>query len=861
MLTATEASVTDLVAWRLRSAQEVGAEGSAVSRPDFSDQDWLPARVPTTVLNTLIENGRHPDWYVGTRLAEIEPEPFRHPWWFRTVFEGRHDGTTLLGFDGINHSANVWLNGHLVAGASTVRGAYRRFWFDVSDHLEEANALAVEVLPPEPGDFAPGFVDWNHPPPDRSTGIFRPVVLRRVGSGSLHHPFARSQIDFASGDARLTLQVQAVNHAPRALEGRLVGRVDGRGFSQTVTLDPGESRWIELRADDHEALVVRNARLWWPVGMGEPALYEMDLHLEVAAQVSDVARIDFGIRQVEDYWTEGGDRGFRVNRRPVLIKGAGWTDELFLGDRPEKTRAQVEYARHAHLNCIRLEGIWGRDHTLYDACDRQGILLMVGWSCHWEHEQYLGKEADPRYGGTTSSDDIDLLARSWEDQLLWLRHHPSILTWAVASDKLPPPELERRYLEAFRRLDPDRPHLVSTAGVGSEQAIITEGELISEVSGSSGMKMLGPYDYTPPLYWFEDRKLGGAWGFNTETGPGAQPPVLESIRRMIPEEDLWPMGPAWDFHCALNEFDRLDTFREALGHRLGEAASLEEFALKAQILNYELMRPMFEAYRASRGRATGVIQWMLNAAWPKMYWQLYDYFLTPNAAYFAARKACQPLHLLYDYAEQAVDLVNEPNRTAEGLEAEVRVLSLETEELLSRRLSLTASPDSVARVLELPAEEAWGPTWFLDLRLRSSGETVDRNFYWLSRKPDVLDYGRRVEPWPYYTPSLESADFTSLDRLPGARLEVSLGSSHEGEWTRTTVTLKNPGAALAFFVEMILLDPDGRVPLVPVFWSDNYVSVLPGENRRLEVRHPRREGTRLSIRGGNLEARTVEVGG
>jgi exo-1,4-beta-D-glucosaminidase len=269
---------------------------------------------------------------------------------------------------------------------------------------------------------------------------------------------------------------------------------------------------------------------------------------------------------------------------------------------------------------------------------------------------------------------------------------------------------------------------------------------------------------------------------------------------------------------------------------------------------------MFEAYRAARGRATGVIHWMLNAAWPKMYWQLYDYFLVPSAAYFAARKACQPLHLLYDYAEQAVDLVNDTDRKAEGLEAEVRVLSLEAEELLKRRLPLAAPPDSVSRVVQLSADEAWGPAWFLDLRLVSSGETVDRSFYWLSQKRDVLDYPRRVQPWPFHTASLQYADFTSLNRLPPAEVEISLRSTHEGEWTRTTVSLENPGSTLAFFVEMVLLDSGERGPLVPVFWSDNDVSLLPGETRRLEVRHPRREGTRLSVRGWNLDTRTLEVG-
>jgi len=187
-----------------------------------------------------------------------------------------------------------------------------------------------------------------------------------------------------------------------------------------------------------------------------------------------------------------------------------------------------------NLNCIRLEGIWGKDHSLYDLCDRYGILMMVGWSCHWEHEQYLGKPVDERFGGITSPEDIDLMAKSWTDQVIWLRNHPSILVWAVGSDKIPHPDLERRYIDTFEKYEPTRPYLASTGGVGSEQAIIGSEVIVSDVSGQTGVKMLGPYAYTPPVYWYEDKKRGGAYGFNTETGPGVQVPVLQSLKKMIP---------------------------------------------------------------------------------------------------------------------------------------------------------------------------------------------------------------------------------------------------------------------------------------------------------------------------------------
>ncbi|MCL5280708.1 MAG: glycoside hydrolase family 2, partial [Planctomycetes bacterium] len=383
--------------------------------------------------------------------------------------------------------------------------------------------------------------------------------------------------------------------------------------------------------------------------------------------------------------------------------------------------AELQYVRHMNLNCIRCEGIWGKDRMLYDLCDEYGILVMAGWSCQWEHEQYLGKPVDERYGGVTTPEDIELVSRSWRDQLLALRNHPSIFVWAVASDKLPAPALERKYQEIFRNCDPTRPYLASTGGVGSEQRIVCREELTSEVSGSSGVKMLGPYEHTPPVYWYTDTRRGGAYGFNTETCPGAAVPTLESLQKMIPPDQLWPMGESWDFHCGRNEFRTLDRYREALTRRYGAAGSVEEFARKAQTMNYELMRPMFEAFRVHEGRATGVIQWMLNAAWPKMYWQLYDWYLMPTGALYGAKKACEPLQLVYDYGDNSIYFVGAvfPERsqiegpiTGARLYADIQVHDAESKSVLMTHVPLDAGSGTAQKVFELPPLERISTSYF-----------------------------------------------------------------------------------------------------------------------------------------------------
>lgn len=890
--------------WLIRAGREVCALGEDVSRPGFHTADWLPASVPGTVLGALVEIGRYEDLYTGTNLRAVPRVLFESPWWYRTEFplsEADVRKTVLLEFDGINYAANVWLNGHPVMAAKEAKGAFRRFQCDISRMVVRGdNVLAVEVIPPRPGDFTLGFVDWNPPAPDRNMGLVRPVRLRFCESISIEDPFVRTALDVETlAEARLTISADLVNHAYRAVWGVLDVRMEGMHLSQEIYVGARATKRIVLTAEQHPQLRLKNPRLWWPHDLGLSPLQVVDLRFVTGLQVSDLTTVRFGIRDVADYRTPEGQRGFKINGKPVLIRGAGWTDDLLLADTPQTIEAELQYVRHMNLNCIRCEGIWGKDQMLYDLCDEYGILVMVGWSCQWEHEQYLGKPVDERYGGVTAPEDIELISRSWRDQLLSLRNHPSIFVWAVASDKLPAPALERKYQEIFRTCDPTRPYLASTGGVGSEQRIVCREELTSEVSGSSGVKMLGPYDHTPPVYWYTDTRRGGAYGFNTETCPGAVVPTLESLKKMIPAGHLWPIDESWDFHCGLNEFCTLERYREALAGRYGAAGSVEEFTRKAQTLNYELMRPMFEAFRVHQGRAgfpnatsrvwgpaTGVIQWMLNAAWPKMYWQLFDWYLMPTGAFYGAKKACEPLQLVYHYGDNSVYFVGRavptfskiggerqdqptekagaapdvqalftaPGRPhATNLQADIQVYDIESKPVLAAHLPLDAESGISQRIFELPHLDRISTTYFVSLRLRdANGKELGGNFYWLSTKPDVLDYQAKVEPWEYYTPSREYADLTMLNHLPPARIDIAYRIKATGR--KATVELTNRSGRIAFFIELLLTDEHTGEPVVPVLWQDNYVSLLPNETRTVAVTFPARaQMPLLTVRGWNVE--------
>jgi exo-1,4-beta-D-glucosaminidase len=846
--------------WQMQSSEKINASIEDICNANFKVYNWHKVSIPSTVLGALIKNGIIKDPYFGLNLRRIAEEPFKVPWLFRKQFSVRSQTIAqivLLLFEGINYSANIWINGKKIGDSIEVKGAFRQFKFDITEYIHWGeNVLLVEVFPPQPGDFSTGFVDWNPAPPDRNMGIFRDVTLHFCENVSIDYPFVVAHLKPDQWDkADLDISAELTNHSKYNVSGMLVGQISDIIFQKSVNLQPYQQKTVRFTSVNFPDLVFRDPKLWWPNNLGDPNLYHLNLEFRIQDNLLDRAAVRFGIRLVEDYVNKWGHRGFKINGQKILIKSAGWTDDLFLSDTVESLEAQIKYVMHMNLNSIRLEGIWGKDHTLYDLCDENGILVMVGWSCHWEHEQYLGKSVNNRFGGVFSQGDIDLISKSWEDQVKWLRHHPSIFVWTVASDKVPHPDLERSYQKTFKNFDPTRPYLNSTGGLGSEQGIITDHLICSDISGSSRVKMLGPYAYTPPVYWFTDKNLGGAYGFNTETGPGAQPPVAESIRKMIPSDSLWPIDEVWNFHCGRNEFNTLDCFQTALTKRYGEVRSIEEFDLKAQTMNYELMRPMFEAFRANKGKATGIVQWMLNSAWPKMYWQLYDHFLVPNGAFYSTRKACEPLQLIFNYGNNSVYLVNDFLFGIESYSARIRLYDQNSEINLEQNKKVSAPANSVVKIYRIRESGNRSPISFLDLRLYDEKDTeVTHNFYWLSDVKDVLDYQIKVEPWPYYTPSKQYADFRELDNLNKSTISVEINNLHSSDSDHMELNVSNHSPFIAFFIRFDLIFKETQDLVIPIFWSDNYISLLPGENRILSAKFNNlQEKLLLSWKGWNIK--------
>ncbi len=836
--------------WQLFSDDSCSSDGDAISTNEFNFLNFHETSIPSTVFNALVKDGSYNGIYYGTNLKKINSDKFNSPWWYRTSFDiSSIDNNYELKFEGINYKANIWLNGKMLADTSEVNNAFRIYNFDISKYVVKGrNILALKVFPPVAGDFSIGFVDWNPAPPDNNMGIFRPVILNIINKVKISQTYVESYFlnsDYSTAYENVSFTVK--NYSSSDMSGEVSVEINGKIIKQIVELKAGEKKQIVFEAAKYKELVVNDAKLWWPHTIGEPIMNNAKFVFKSKNVILAKEYLSYGVREIKDYFTEEGHRGFMINGQKISIRGAGWVDNMILDNTHDYDRAQLEYVKNMNLNTIRLEGFWGEDDYLYKTCDKLGILVMVGWSCHWEWEDYLGKVCDEKYGGIINDYDVKMMSKAWENQLVWLRNHPSIFAWFGGSDCIATPKLENNYFKTFDTYDSSRIYLSSAKEWETPEI-------------KSGVKMRGPYAYEPPVYWFSDTLYGGAFGFNTETGPGAQVPPIESLKKMIPEKDLWPINKVWDFHCARNEFKNLDRYTYALNQRYGKANSVEEYAQKAQMLNYELMRPMFEAFSVNRYKATGVIQWMLNSAWPEMYWQLYDYYLMPNGAFYATKKAGEPLQAIYNYGDKSIYLVNDKLQDENEVSIVVNVLDINSKVLFTKQIKTDAKANSSINILSIPEFKDISSTYFIDLRINKDNKELENNFYWLSTKKDVLDYDFKFENWYYHTPSKQYADYSALNSMKKTKVNYKISSVKESNSIIYKIELENESANLAFFMELQLIDARTSEVILPVIFSDNYISLLPDEKRiisaKVDNKYLLNKKVELRVKGINLKELT-----
>ena len=863
----TEGSLSLREGWALQSSGKVDEKGEALSSPSFQPKGWYTVTVPTTVVAALVEHKAYPDPFFGTNLRSFpgvtypiganfsnvpmqQDSPFIIPWWYRKEFvlPASFKGKSIwLNFHGINYRANIWLNGKQVANSDDVAGAWRTYEFNITDAalLGKPNVLAVQVFSPTDKDLAITFVDWNPAPPDKNMGLFREVDISTSGPVALRYPAVTSVVDSPANDkAHLTVAALLKNAANHPVKGTLKGRIEKIEFSQDVEVGPGESKDVTFTPEQFSQLNIDHPRLWWPAQMGKPELYNLSLEFVTESKLSDQAEARFGIRQVKSEVLAANRRLFSINGKNILIRGGGWSPDMMLRENSQRLRDEFRYVQDMGLNTVRLEGKL-ESKEFFDLADERGILLIAGWCCcdHWEHW--------PNW----KPQDFSIAEQSLRDQMYRLRGHASLVAWLNGSDNPPPPDVEQTYLKVEKELLWPNP-IVSSATAK-----------LAGYSGESGVKMTGPYEYVAPSYWQTDKTdsarqcnaggCGGAYGFNSETSMGPAVPPVESLRAMVGKDHLWPIDDTWNYHAGGGAFKDIHVFTDALNARFGPATSAEDYALKAQLQTYEGVRAMYEAYSRNKYVSTGVIQWMLNNAWPSIIWHLYDFYMRPGGGYFGAKKSMEALHPVYGYDDHSIWIVSSQYGDANGLKLTTKVLNLDMSEKFSQVDTINATADSTNKVLSLPDIDGLSQTYFVVLRLYDAGgKLVGSNFYWLSTKPETLDWEK--SNW-YTTPTSSYADYTALSQLPKVKLNVTHHTERKtgSEDAITHVVLENPSKSLAFFVRLKVNKGKGGEEVLPVLWQDNYFSLLPGERREVTATYGAKElGTAqaaVEVSGWNVE--------
>lgn len=814
--------------WYARKANEVKMDGNRLSAAPLDKTGWLPARVPGTVLTTLLENHMYPAPEFGLNnnlipdIHEVGNDFYTY--WFTRQFtinnlpEGRN---VWLNFRGINYKAEIFLNGKRI-NRNTHEGMFLRKIFNITPYLrtDAPNVLAVLVYPPthagnpnggQGGDgqiarnntmqYTPGW-DWIQPVRDRNTGIWDEVSITTTGPVCLSSPYVVTKVPGVRDpetktqrEAFVNTSVELENTGSTSLKGLLVCETNGTRLTQPVTLSPFEKKTVSLNP-----LVVKNPRLWWPSGIGEQPLYDMNLSFEIGNQVSDRERLRYGIREItSDKCPDNGGRRFFVNGQKIYVTGGNYINsDWLLRLSPERYRDEVRF--HAEMN-LRMIRVWGgalvERPEFYNACDEFGILVFQDlWGsgdCNgaWEDPTKM----DSRERRWEYPDNHDLFIASVEDQVKMIRNHPSLCFWCGANEWPLAKDIDQCLRkEVFPRLDPER-LFVSF----STDTLFTRNYL-----GDNGD---GPYGIQEPEWFFSFR----SHPFNPEAGSVGSPEV-ESMREMMTEQDLagfprkgFTRNYTWRYHKDLGYGDHLE--------RYGEVKDIETYCKYAQVVNYDQYRSFMEGWASHMWDwYTGILIWKTQNPWTSLRGQMYDWSLDVNASLYGTRKGCEPLHAYYNPVTRKAGLLNTTLKDYTDLSIIARIYNLEGKLLWEKETRASSKANTVQELLDIPVPEGIQGAYFLRLALNADVP----NIYWLTTEPK---------------------DYTSLSQLPKSRPDIKTEIKKEGSNFVGTVRL-SADSQISFFNRIKVFDKETGKRILPVHYSDNYITLMPGDQQEISLEFP-----------------------
>jgi hypothetical protein len=815
--------------WQLQDAAKVPETGAVVASPKYKPRGWYAATVPGTVLTSLVNNRVYPEPLYGenNRPDKIPDTLSRSPYWYRTVFKlpksysGRH---IWLNFDGINFSAQVWVNGRQVG---SMKGAFGRGIFDVSQDVRVGKevVLAVLVSPqPHPGDphehtirdgvgknggitaiDGPTFLstigwDWIPAIRDRDTGIWQKVFISATGPVVIKYPLVTTDLPLPKVDAAdIAVQARVENVTDQPQKGVLKGSFGDVSFQQSVEVAPHGSQMVSFDPKTQTTLHVVNPKLWWPNGYGPQNLQQLHLSFEVDGKASDVREVSFGIRKFSYSVADSENLTISVNGVRVFIRGGNWgLDEAMKRNPRERLEAQIRMHQIANLNMIRNWVGQSTSEDFYELCDKYGLLV---WDEFFQPNPSDGPDPD----------DFATYMANVREKILRFRNHPSIVLWCARNEGYPPKEIDAALRTLMAELEPTRLYQANSAD-------------------GRGVNSHGPYHWRTPreFYVFDE-------AFKTEIG-SVSVPTLESIQGMMPEKDWETINDDWAEHDFAKGASGGDSYPGMIAERYGKVANLADFVRKSQLANYEAFRAMYEGRNAKLFHpTTGIITWMSNPAQPSFVWQLYHHDLEPNSALFAVKKAAELVHIQLNESNGEVEVINNLAGPLDGGRAHLSVYNLDGSIAYQHDFDVSAAP-SVATSLgtvEWPA--GLSAVHFVKLELRdATGKAVSENFYWRSL-PEHQD------------------DLTALGRLPTVTLDANVVRREAEGQSFFDVTLRNPGTQIALMAHVQLRRKGTGERVLPVYYSDNYISLIPNESKTITI-----EAATSDLRG---EAAVVLVDG
>lgn len=894
-----------LIKFELQSSELIGDSGEKISLSDYhSKVYWFPVNVPSTVLTGLVANRVYPDPYSGLNNMQIPDasdafnktynleqyshipnvgNPWKKPYWYRTNFQvpatdkGRH---FQLIFKGINYRAAVWVNGQQIADSTQMAGMFAEYSFNISKFIQagKENGLAVKIYPlDEPGlpaqeqlkamgDFFENggptgdigknvtmlcSVGWDWMPPvrDRNIGIWQPVFLRTSGYVTIQQPHLITDLPNLpdTSVAKLSLKLALANHGPEQAKGIL--KVDIRPenfigssvqFTKEVTIAAGANANVDLNSGNIDKLTIKQPHLWWPVGYGKANLYRIQLKYETNGVISDDTTFVFGIRTVGSKAVEVPGkllrRDFYVNGNRVHLVGGAWVPDMMLNRDSVRYDNELKLCRNANINLVR---IWGGGTTppdvFFDLADRNGLMV---WSDFWvtgdTHGEFKGSVDNPRESKVFISNMVSTIKR--------IRNHPSLLVWTGGNEGHIRKDLYDVMRESIITLDGTRPFIPSSSGFAKLPAG-WNGAWPDNLA--SGVYSGGPYTWQDSKEYYNLADNAKDWVFKDETGIPSQP-TYNGLKKIIPNL-VWdttlpfPLNHSWGYHDAATGGGKYDKYYATMVERYGQPVSMEDFSNKMQLMNATGYQGIFEAAGHKLNEIGGVMLWKINAAFPSVIWQIYDWYLEPNAGYYFEQNACEPLHVQLNPLDFNVTVLNRTYHTHSNLTVQADVYGIDSkllfhqEEKISLSTTDVKEPFSLSKVLS----DAKGVN-FVVLNLKNaSGKVISHNVYWMAA----------------------DNDYKAMSSMPQTQVKATVLKSEKlNRETKWTVKLTNSSKLMAFFIHPQLISDEEEV--LPSYWSANYFSLAPGESITVTVSASstlKSKNREIMIEGWNIEKQSVKL--